>query len=191
MENEDEIDNAIAKVGLPEVDIKKKPGRPKKKIVNTPIEVHGIVENAINEEDVMELVYCNPTMFKKLLSLYKQFEISEVEMNFSQHELKIIAKDHLCKSTIYTIIDGHCMNLYYCKHPVRICVKRDNLERVLGTLGKNHYKITFVLKDNYRSTMYMIIKDLEYDNENSFEVDVVFKPEDPIQAEVRDDEKNR
>lgn len=169
---------------------KKKPGRPKKKITTVPIEVHGIVEKPVNEEDVVELVYCNPTMFKKLLQLYKQFEVSEVEMNFDKVGLKIVTKDHLGKSTIYTTIDGRCMNLYYCKLPIRICVRRDNLERVLGTLGKNNYKITFILKDNYRSNMYMIIKDLEYNREDSYEIDVGFKPEDNARDLAGDDDTN-
>jgi hypothetical protein len=169
---------------------KKKPGRPKKKIVTMPVEVHGIVDKPVNEEDLLELVYCNPTLFKKLMQLYKAFEVSEVEMNFEPKGVKIVTKDHLGKSTIYTTIDGRCMNLYYCKSPIRICVKRENLDRVLGTLGKNHYKITFILKENYRSTMYLIIKDIEYNNDDSYEIDVVFKPEDAVQNEIKNDDTN-
>ncbi len=171
-------------------DAKKKPGRPKKKIVNAPIEVHGIVDAPVNEEDVLELVYCNPSLFKKLLTMDKQFEVSEVEMNFDQYGLKTINKDHIGKSTIYTTIDGRCMNLYYCKAPIRICVKRDNLEKVFGNLGKSHYKITFILKENYRSIMYIIVKDLEYNTDESYEIDVVYKPEDHARAEIRDDDTN-
>lgn len=169
---------------------KKKPGRPKKKIAEIPVEVHGIVEKPVNDDDVLELVYCNPTLFKKILQLFKAFEVSEAEMNFDAAGLKIIAKDHLGKSTIYTTIDGRCMNLYYCKTPLRICVKNDNLEKILGTLGRNHYKITFVLKENYRSTMYLIIKDIEYNNDDLYEIDVVFKPEEQSRVVIRDDDTN-
>lgn len=197
MQNEQDVIAAIADAAAPPEATqataatgKKKPGRPKKKIVAMPVEVHGIVENPVNDEDVLEMVYCNPTLFKKILQLLKAFEVSEVEMNFDKTGVRIIAKDHLGKSTIYTTIDGRCMNLYYCKAPLRICVKRDNLEKVLGTLSRNHYKITFILKENYRSTMYLIIKDIEYNNDDTYEVDVVFKPEDQICREVRDDDTN-
>lgn len=169
---------------------KKKPGRPKKKAVAIPVEVHGIVEQPVNEDDVLELVYGNPTLFKKILQLLKAFEVSEVEMNFDKTCVNITAKDHLGKSTIYTTIDGRCMNLYYCKNPLRICVKRDSLDKVFGTLSKNHYKITFVLKENYRSTMYLIVKDIEYDYDECYEIDVVFKPEDLLQKNIKDDETN-
>jgi len=159
---------------------KKKPGRPKKKIATVPIEVHGIVDAPVNEEDLLELVYCNPNMFKKIFHLFKQFEVSEVEMNFDKQGLKIVTKDHIGKSTIYTTIDGRCMNLYYCAAPMRVCIKRDNLEKVLRTLSKNHYKITFLLRANYRSSMYVIIKDFEYDSDDAYDIDVVYSPEQQI-----------
>jgi hypothetical protein len=164
---------------------KKKPGRPRKKLPAAPAIIHGIVDKPANKDDIIELVYCNPTIFKKFLQLYKQFKVSELEMMFDGAGLRIVAKDHLNKSTIYSVIDGKCMNLYYCGQPIRVCVKRDNLERVLGTLGKNHSKITFILKENYRSTMYVIVKDTEYNRDDSYELDVVFKPENT----ARDDRK--
>lgn len=185
----DAVDEVVAPDAAAAPEIKKKPGRPKKKVVTVPVEVHGIVHQPVNEGDLFELVYCNPTLFKRLMQLYKAFEVSEVEMNFDPLGVKIVTKDHLGKSTIYTTIDGRCMNLYYCKAPIRICVKRDNLDRVLGTLGKNHYKITLFLKENYRSTMYMVIRDLEYNNDDRYEIDVSFKPEDAAVL-ARDDDTN-
>jgi len=169
---------------------KKKPGRPRKKVVSMPIEIHGIVNEPIDKGDEMELAYCNPIMFKKLMQLYKAFEVSEIEMIFDTLGVKIITKDHLGKSIIYSTIDGRCMNFYYCKKPIRICIKRDNLERVLSTINKNHYKITFQLKEDYRSTMYLTIKDSEYNNENEYEVEVGTIPEEVIIGKIKDDESN-
>lgn len=166
---------------------KKRPGRPKKKIDNAPVEVQGLVDRPANEGDLMELVYYNPAMFKKLMQLYKQFEVSEVELKFSKQGIDINTTDHLKKSNIYTRIDGRAMHLYYCAEDIRICVKRDNLERVLNTLGKNHVKITFVLKDNYRSTLYAVVKDMEYNRDDDYEIDVVFKPEEPPLPVAHDD----
>jgi len=184
MQNEDEIINIIQRPAN-----KKRPGRPKKKIIATPVTVHGIVGKPQFADDVLELTYSNPTMFKKLLQLFKAFDVSEVEMVFDAVGVKIITKDHYNKSTIYTIVDGRCMDLYYCKEPIKICVKRDNLECVLGTINKNHHLISFILKEDYRRTMYIIIKDNEYNNDNSYEVDVVFKPEDSI-TEPQNNEEN-
>ncbi len=166
---------------------KKRPGRPRKKAVTAPIEVHGVVERPVNDDDVMEMVYCNPSLFKKLLQLYKQFDVGELEMNFDKTCLKIYCKDHLKKSNIYTEIDGRCMNLYYCKMPIRIYVTRDSLERILGMMGKNHYKITFLLKENYKSMMYIVIKDIEVDSDDAYDVDVISRP-DTAAWDARDDD---
>ncbi len=168
---------------------KKKPGRPKKPTTCVPIEVHGIVNAPVNEGDLLELVYSNPTMFKKLFLLYKQYEVSEIEMNFDPVGLKIITKDHIGKSNIYATIDGGCTNLYYCKKLIRICVNRDSLEKILKALIKTNYKITFVLREeDYRKTLHLITREAEYDTEDTYAIDVVFKPEEVARVTYNDDD---
>ncbi len=173
---------------------KKKPGRPKKKVPAVPIEVHGIVEAPVNPEDIMELVYCNPNLFKKLLQLFKQFNVSEVEMLFDKAGLRMFCTDHLQKSNIYTTIDGKCMNLYYCKAPTRICITRADLERILGILGKTHFKITFRLRDDARSVLCIIIKDIEYNSDETFDIDITCKVDDGLKDAAKgtglDDDTN-
>lgn len=170
-----------------DVDNRKKPGRPRKKAPVVSIETRGIIAAPVNEGDIVELVYGNPSLFKKILQMLKAFEVGEIEMCFDPEGLNIYAVDHLNKSNIYVSIAGKYMNLYYCKQPLRICVKRNSMDKVFGSIGQNHYKITFILKEDYRSTMYMIVKDLEYDNDDSYEVDVVFRPEN-IMPEVQDND---
>jgi len=154
---------------------KKRPGRPKKEAPTINVETHGVVAAPANEDDLVELVYCNPMLFKKLFQMYKAFEVSEVEMDFTKEFVKIITKDHLGKSNIYTTIFGRYMNLYYCREPTRVRIRRDNLEKVLSAIGKNHYKLTLILNRDHRSHMYLIMKDIEYDNDDSYEIDVLIK----------------
>ncbi len=178
------IDVAMNGVALTEAEIaaavadaasKKAVGRPKKTVVKKTVKICGIVDKPINELDSMlEMVYYNPSLFKKLMSLYKAFEVDTVEMFFDENGLKMVTTDHIKKSTIYTYIDGRCMNLYYCKERVRIVVKRAELEVILGTLTKTQYKITFTLGDDYRSHMGIIINDSEYDSEEHFQIDIQF-----------------
>ena len=151
---------------------KKRPGRPRKKILNIPVTVHGIVATPANGDDLVELVYENPTMFKNLLRVYKQFSVSELELVFTKTAMKINARDHLGVSTIYTTIEGKHMNLYYCKETVRITVKRESLEKILSCTRKNHYKITFALKEKHRSLLYIIIEDLDYSSKEINEIEV-------------------
>jgi len=167
----------------------RKPGRPKKQVNVAPVEIHGVVNDPVNPIDRLELVYCNPRMFRKISHLYKQFNASEIELIFDPTGLKIETKDHLDKSIIYTTIPGHCMNLYYCAARTRICVRRQSLEHVLNTINKNHRKITFLLHtESYRSSLYIIIKDNDY-GEDRYELDITHR-EDPPPNDAPDDDTN-
>lgn len=184
MQTEDDVLAALDDITKAD---KKKPGRPKKQSVFIPMDAHGVVDKPGRPGDLLELVYCNPIMFKRILHLYRAYMVSEVEMLFDHTGLHIVTRDHLGKSTMYTEINAHCMNVYYCERPLRICVKRENLERVLDTLARNHYKITFILRDDYRTTLYIVIKDLEYNNDDSYEIDVIYRAEDNAPPPVDDD----
>ena len=172
-----EINNAIDAVleGRPAAPAeKKRPGRPPKKRRELNVaEVLGIADRPANADDVVEMVYCNPLVFKKLLALDKAYEVSEVEMIFEPTQLRMKARDHLGKSTIYKTIEGRWMNFYYCRERIRICVKREYLEKILGNLDKNQYKVTFLLKENYRSTLYIIVKDCLYDKDKSYDIEIM------------------
>ncbi len=183
MQEEQEVADAIAEIAPVEQPAlaKKKPGRPKKKIEAVQIAVHGIVEAPTVAGNILELVYSVPSLFKKIFQLFKAFEVSEIRLNFTKEGLNITTQDHLNKSTIYTTIDGACMNLYYCRDTVEICVKRNELETIFSTLTKSQYKTTFALRENnFRSILYVTILDTEYNSAEIFEVNVV-RPENVIQ----------
>jgi hypothetical protein len=152
---------------------KKGPGRPKKQIATIEHPLCGIVDTPTSPEHKLELVCYQPLMFKKIFGLQKAFEVSEVEMIFTPTQIQINTIDHLRKSDIRVIIEGKYMNRYYCKETIKICIKRDNLEKALGTLGKTHAKITFLLRENYRSTLYCILKETEYNMDEQYEIDAV------------------
>jgi len=166
---------------------KKKPGRPKKMTVSVSANVKGIVDTPTTPGAVLELIYHSPTLFKKIMQLLKAFEVEEVEFNFDKLGLKIAAVDHLGNSNICVIIRGEHMNLYYCKEPLRICVSRANLDKTLGILAKVHYNICFMLKENYRSMMSIGIRDMDYDNDELFEIDIIYKPDSFIDSSTNDD----
>lgn len=155
---------------------KKRPGRPRKEIVNIPVEMHGIVAEPSMPDSVIETVYCNPKLFKKVFNLYKSYEVSELIMSFNHEGIEIYGKDHQGKSDVYSTIDGSKLAWYYCREPIEVPVKRETLERIVSTLDKNHYKITFLSKENWRSTLYVICKDYELDDDGNYEVEVINRP---------------
>jgi len=166
---------------------KRGPGRPKNQKTSPHQTIHGIVGRPIIESDIVELVYCNPLIFKRLLQLLKYYQVSEIHMLFGHDGLQIQAIDHTKKSTTYITILGQFMNWYYCKAPVRICVSLQSIDRIFSIINKTHYKITFVLKENYRSTMYIILKETEYNSDDSYEIDVIFSREN-LEVKLSDDD---
>lgn len=152
---------------------KKKPGRPKKKPEPLSININGIVNSPTNADNILEIVYCAPILFKKILLLMKQFEVSEINFEFTNTYLRILSTDRINKSIIDIVIYGDKIHFYYCKFPINVCVTRYNLEKVLSQLNKNNDKITFILRENYRSLMYIIVHDEEYANENIYEICVI------------------
>lgn len=156
---------------------KKKPGRPKKTISGTPQQSYGCVGTPANPDHIMELVYFNPQLYKKIFALMKSYDVSDVEMHFFPEYTMIVAIDHLKKSHIYVRVEGRRLELYYCKEYIRISLKLQSLEKVIATINKCHNKITMVLKENYRSTLYCMLKDAEFNVDEIYEVDVILKTE--------------
>ena len=99
-------------------------------------------------------------------------------MRFDEKHLKITVVDHMKKSTTYVTIDGRCMNFYYCQKTLDVCINLDSLDKIIGSIGKTNNNITFILKQNYRSTLYIIIKDFEYNIDNTYEVEVNCRAEE-------------
>lgn len=163
---------------------KKKPGRPRK-VSNDPApDIMGVVDEAVTAGDVLELVYCSPVLFKKMLQVFKAYTVPEIEFCFSAQGARIIAKDHTGKAEIFVQINGDRMNLYFCHRPFRISVKRDSLERAFSSVTADSYKISLISKENtHRSAIYLIVNNKTYNNDDQFDIDVVFKDDGPIAVE--------
>ncbi|MHB2028810.1 MAG: hypothetical protein ACYCPT_08345 [Acidimicrobiales bacterium] len=164
---------------------KKKPGRPKKKLNNINISNTGLAAAPIYSDDYVELTYANPLLFKKIFSLYKSFAVNNIDIYFTATEIQLISKDHIGKTDIYTTIYGSQLNHYYCKEPIKIRILHQHIENILRTIDRNHYQITIFLKDNYRSILYMIIKDLQYNNEDQYEINVINSANTPTDTSLQ------
>lgn len=166
----------------------KKLGRPPKKSVKPaiPIEVRGIIAAPVNPGDIVEMIYSSPELFKKLFALLKGYVVSEVELNFDQNGLRIETMDRIRKTRIIENVAGNCMNMYYCREPVRVWVKRTDLDRVFGSLNKTEYKVTWMLNEKNRHILYIVIKGSTYNSDQIFEVDIFEKA--THEAIARDDD---
>lgn len=133
----------------------KKPGRPRKKIINEEeTTIKGVINAPNNDKHNMELIYNDPRLFKKMFSMFKGYYVDDVYVYFKTNNVYIIAKDHTKKTIINIIMDCNKLTEYYCKFPFEICIKREYFEKIFSTIEKSHSKIVlFSSESNYQSTL--------------------------------------
>jgi hypothetical protein len=75
------------------------------------------------------------------------------------------------------------MDMYYCRFPIRICVTATEIEKIINSLSRNNYRISFVLnEEDYRSVIYLIIKDVTNNREETWDIDVMYRQESSMAA---------
>lgn len=164
---------------------RKKPGRPRKRVPVVPVERHGIATTPTVDENIMEFVYENPKLFKKIFNLYKSYVVGEALIEFNQTDIKFITQDHNKKVHIFAEFNCHLLNHYYCAEPVRVSIKAESLSKTFKNLDKVQCKITFILKrDDYRNILHVVIKDCEMDDEQNYEIELI----DQVKVNIRPEE---
>jgi hypothetical protein len=162
---------------------KKKPGRPKKVVEPSLVKTNGIVNSPNSKENMLELVYHNPLIFKKLSSAFKSFNILNVIMHFTKEGISIKTRDHKHVSVIHIFIDGSKATHYYCKEEFQIGLKRPNLDQIFKIIDTHYTRIAFISKTTtYRSSFYIQFFNGDMQNEEIFETEIYDLKEDDIPA---------
>ncbi len=151
---------------------KKKPGRPRKSACTSNIPIVGIVDTPISTTNMIEITYNNPIYLKKIISLYKSYTCTNMYIKIDHTSITIFAIDHQSKVHIYTDIDAHCINTYYCKTPVIFTALRSDLDIVFNVINKTTNEISFVFEESKRSQLIILIRNKEYNITEKFEVPV-------------------
>lgn len=167
---------------------RKGPGRPRKTIETQTVEIRGIVDAPEDPDNFMELVYCNTAMFKDLLKLFSQYNISDIEIAFQPKNIEITAKGPSDKTTHHVTINGHGLNHYYCRETIKSCISIAVLDDILFGGNKNYHKITMIAQENYRSKLKIVLNNLEYSVDEIFDLDVGYRP--PDQTSVQHPEQS-
>jgi hypothetical protein len=152
---------------------KKRPGRPKKNVAATAVEMLGITPEPLTPGNSVELVYTSPGMFKKLSHMLAQFGVSEVNLTFTPAGLSIATDDHFSRCRIYATIDGRYMSQYYCRETISVQVNRAALGVVLGNIDTSHYKISFSIAADVSTSLNIVLRDLTYESDAQYKLTVL------------------
>jgi len=146
---------------------RKGPGRPRKKPMKEPIPKKGIATEPTDPDDIIELLYSMPIIFKKLIIFFKSLAASQIQIIFRHHEIIMYSVDHKCRSRMRVRIDATKLNHYYCHHTVDIGISCKDLELILNSVDKDYTSIILLLTVcNEQKSITMIL-------ENEMQIDEI------------------
>jgi len=131
----------VKKTAVKKTGVKKGPGRPRKTPKKEPIPRNGIQDTPTDVDDVIEVVYAMPLLFKKIIAFFKSLAAAEVQIIFRPIEIIMYAQDHLKKSRIRVRIDATKLHHYYCRNVVDIGVNCKDMELILNKVDKDYTSI--------------------------------------------------
>jgi|GEM_PF-6268151 len=185
--NEEELEESpdnIKPVSVEEVKdvkVKKKPGRPKKQTNKKTIPKLGIVNEPSNLKtasdprliNIFELLYDNPIMFKKILTLFKSMSVETIRMKLEQKFIKMYAVDHTENNQIYVKIYGERMNRYYISKELEVGLGLNTIQKILQTLNKDISKVYWFTSSQYeRSKIKIGLSNDEIEEDSIYSVDL-------------------
>lgn len=143
---------------------KRGPGRPKTRTDTPQFMTEGIVSEPTMNNHLVEMVYGNPMIFRKIFALLKNFNIKDLNIEFTESTIEFMGVGHYTKETIQLTIFGEALTRYYVKENIKRTVSLPDIEKKTKTINKGHDKISLLVRDDdFRSTMYMILHVFQYD----------------------------
>lgn len=153
---------------------KSRAGRPRtKKASNYPI--HGIIDKPIeNDKAILEVIYDNPMVFKKIFALFNKYNIETIDVFFTKTSFKLCACNESGTIRIYIEFDGKKLNSYYCVEPIHIYFDSSKFYQMFQYLSKKYSKITFLsYPDSIDESIIMYVYENSMDKMTKIMLDLV------------------
>lgn len=171
MDIENMVENIPAEDKKPE---KKKPGRPKKQVPEHDIAIKGVVSNPSNNQNIMEFVYSNPPLFKKLFNFFKLNSVIELEIVFDLNHVYITRMDHFGKSKLCCKIYCDKIPHYFCNQRRSIGVNRESIETFFHSVNTAYFRVTFFMREEYsKSVINVSLKNCTLGNRDNHELELI------------------
>lgn len=169
--SEKEIENIVLNNTKNPTLKKRGPGRPPKQPQQAPLAIQGIQLQPQSEENFIEMIYCNPTSFKKIFALYNQYGVENVNIAFGEEGVSVIGLSKKGEVDVQIYFDGNKMNIYYCKEPVVITVPLSPLMSAIKTINATHCSICFRIQEaTKRSFLEIQLRDSSVDSYEVFHI---------------------
>ena len=138
---------------------KRKPGRPRKRVVKEQPKREGVLGNPTDNNNVVEFLYDIPINFKKICSYWKALNAEKIKFVFTPSHLLLYTKNYKETNDVGITCDGSKLNKYFCPQPITIGVSFSNLELILSKLDRSYETISFVIQ---RKTQHKTLHDINF-----------------------------
>lgn len=154
---------------------KRLPGRPRKQPVRPVYIRGGIMTMPTRRENVMEMMYEHPIIFKKIFCiLFKLMGADEVRFRFLQDRIQMLTRDHYNRTDVLIIIDATKLNYYYCHMPYDVYIKAEPLRLISHKVNKNYGMfIMYSSSQTMRSTISFVFQNSQITTDDSEEVSLI------------------
>jgi hypothetical protein len=149
---------------------RKGPGRPPIRPPRTPLEKKGIVDNPFDIRNKLELVFCDPVIFKSLFSYFKNVKSREIHLKCHPKGLNFYARDHSKSSRIIANISGNYVNHYFCKDTFWVGLNRESVEKMFQSIDKSFSKILITYIHDDPNSLTFVFKDDDIDKECNYKI---------------------
>jgi hypothetical protein len=154
------------------------PGRPPSKPPAPLLDKKGIVESPKDENNRLEFIYSDPSVFKSLFVYFKNIKAREIHLRCSPTGLTFFTRDHSKTSRIFATILGKHINWYYCEETFWLGINRDNIEKIFSSIDKTFFKIAIIQTKDDINTLLIVFKDSEIEKECNYKITLSSYTED-------------
>lgn len=133
------------------------PGRPRKNPRRTPITRKGISPTPFEKNNIIELMYDQPMIFKKIFQFFKLLAAAQLQMIFRKDEVIIYTEDHHNYSRIRVRIDVSKINHYYCSGEIEIGIASRDMELIFNKIDKEYTSIVMSIDSSMRNRSIMVM----------------------------------
>jgi hypothetical protein len=165
------------------------PGRPPKRQPPPALEFNGVVRDPSDPENIVEIVYGTPTMFKQMFTYFKNIHARDIHVKFSppapgsdeDAAFTLFTRDAARQCRVVARIPGVAMNHFYCERVVMFGLKRDDIEKVFSSIDKSFFKITFLFRHDDPENLTVIFKDADIDKDCNYKLAIAaFDPDEAL-----------
>ena len=137
---------------------KRGPGRPKTRVETPNFPTEGVIGTPHFDDSIIEMVYGQPMIFRKIFALLKSFNIPTLKLDFTDDKIMISGLGHYKKERANVIIEGKTLIRYFCSKNITRHMELDEMDKKTKTINKSHGTVSLIIKEeDERSTMHMAL----------------------------------